>query len=89
MHIILSAVFSLFVVVAMGLSAVAFRGPFRLYTIATVLVVIGFGAAASFAIQGIEQNMTPWAGAFERINAYAYFAWLVVLTLTVMRRQTG
>jgi len=52
-------------------------------------VVIGFGAAASFAIQGIEQNMTPWAGAFERINAYAYFAWLVVLALTVMRRETG
>jgi hypothetical protein len=89
MHIILTGVFSLFVVVAMVLSAVAYRGAFRLYTIATVLVMIGFGAAASFAIQGIEQNMTPWAGAFERINAYAYFAWLVVLALTVIRRETG
>jgi hypothetical protein len=40
---------------------------------------------ASVAIQGIEQNFTPWAGAFERINAYTYFAWLVVLAVTVHR----
>jgi hypothetical protein len=39
------------------------------------------------AIQGIEQDDTPWAGGFERINAYAYFAWLIVLAVTVMRRE--
>jgi hypothetical protein len=88
MHIILSGVFSLFVVFAMVLSAVAFRGAFRLYSVVTILVVIGFGAAASFAIQGIEQNMTPWAGACERINAYAYFAWLVVFALAMVRPGT-
>lgn len=89
MHIILSGVFSFFVIVAMVLSAVAYRGPFRLYSIATMLVVVGFGAAASFAIRGIGQNMTPWAGAYERLNAYTYFAWLVVLALAVMRRETS
>ncbi|MDF2746827.1 MAG: hypothetical protein K0S98_1112 [Propionibacteriaceae bacterium] len=50
-------------------------------------MVVGFGMAASFGIQGIEQNDTPWAGGFERINAYAYFAWLMVLPVTVMRRE--
>jgi hypothetical protein len=39
------------------------------------------------SIQGIEQNFTPWAGGFERINAYSYFAWLVVLAVTVYRRS--
>jgi hypothetical membrane protein len=87
MHIILSAVFSVLVVAAMALSAVAYRGWFRLYAFATIAVVVGFGMAASFAIQGIEQNDTPWAGGFERINAYAYFAWLIVLAVTVMRRE--
>jgi len=87
MHIILSAVFSVLVVAAMALSAVAYRGWFRLYAFATIAVVVGFGMAASFAIQGIEQNDTPWAGGFERINAYAYFAWLMVLAVTVMRRE--
>jgi hypothetical membrane protein len=87
MHIILSAVFSVLVVAAMALSAVAYKGWFRFYALATIAVVVGFGMAASFAIQGIEQNDTPWAGGFERINAYAYFAWLVVLAVTVMRRE--
>ena len=87
MHIILSAVFSVLVVAAMALSAVAYPGWFRLYAFATIAVVGGFGMAASFTIQGIEQNDTPWAGGFERINAYAYFAWLIVLAVTVMRRE--
>jgi len=62
-------------------------GWFRLYSIATLLVLSGFGAAASIAMQAIEENVTPWAGGFERINAYAYFAWLVVLALTVLSRS--
>jgi Protein of unknown function (DUF998) len=89
MHIILSGVFSLFVFVAVALSAVAYRGWFRLYSIVTLVVLIGFGGAASIAIRGIEENLTPWAGGFERINAYAYFAWLVVLAVTVIRRSLG
>lgn len=80
MHIVLTGIFSLFVFVAIVLSAAAFRGWFRFYSIATLLILIGFGAAASVAMGGIEENITPWAGGFERINAYAYFAWMVMLT---------
>lgn len=87
MHIVLSAVFSVLVVAAMMLSAVAYRGWFRLYAIATIVVVVGFGMASSFAMRGIARNDTPWVGGFERINAYAYFAWLIVLAVTVMRRE--
>jgi hypothetical membrane protein len=89
MHIVLSAVFSVLVIAAMALSAVAYRGWFRLYALATIAVVVGFGMAASFAIRGIDQNDTPWAGGFERINAYAYFAWLIVLAVTIMRREAS
>jgi hypothetical protein len=85
MHASLSLVFGLVVFVAVALSAVAYPGWFRLYAIATISILVGFGAASSVAIQGIEQNFTPWAGGFERINAYAYFAWLVVLAVTVHR----
>jgi hypothetical membrane protein len=88
MHIALSAVFSVLVITAMALSAVAYPGWFRFYALATIAVVVGFGMASSFAIQGIEVNDTPWAGGFERINAYGYFAWLIVLAVTVMRRET-
>jgi hypothetical membrane protein len=89
MHITLTMVFTLLVVAMMVLSAVAYRGGFRLYTLATMLFVAASGGAAASAIRGLEENDTPWAGGFERINAYAYFAWLVVLAVTVMRRERG
>jgi pimeloyl-ACP methyl ester carboxylesterase len=59
------------------------------YALATAIVVAGFGMASSLAIRGIEQNHTPWAGGFERIDAYAYFAWLVVLAVMVIRHELG
>ncbi len=63
MHIALSMVFSLFVFAAIVLSAVAYRGWFRVYSIVTLLIIVGFGLGASMAIRGIAQNSTPWAGA--------------------------
>jgi hypothetical protein len=89
MHITLSVVFSILVIAMMVLSAVAYDGWFRLYSLATIVVVVGFGMASSLAIRGIEQNDTPWAGGFERINAYAYFAWLVMLAVMVIRHEFG
>jgi hypothetical protein len=85
MHGILSVVWSLGISAVVVLAAVAYRGWFRLYSIGTVLVMMVFGIASGIAIRGIEQNDTPWAGAFERINAYALMAWLVVLVVTVIR----
>jgi hypothetical protein len=87
LHGTLSMAWGIIIFVAVGLSAVAYRGWFRLYAIVTDLVLVGFGMASAIAIQGIEQNDTPWAGAFERINAYALMAWFVVLAVTVMRRS--
>jgi hypothetical membrane protein len=69
MHIIVSLVFSLAVFAAVVLSGVAYGGWYRLYSLATLAVLITFGAASSVAIRGIEENDTPWAGAFERVNA--------------------
>jgi hypothetical protein len=60
---------------------------FRLYSIVTLVAMIGFGMASGIAIRGIEQNDAPWAGAFERINAYVFMAWLVVLAVTVWTRK--
>jgi hypothetical protein len=71
---------------AMILYAVGHQGWPRICSIVTVAVMLGFGVASSIAIQGIEENDTPWAGAFERINAYALMAWFVMVALTVMRR---
>jgi hypothetical membrane protein len=88
MHGALTAVFSLFVFVALLLAAVGYRGWFRRYSIGTALVLVGFGMLSSLAIPNVVKNLpTPWMGAFERINAYAYFGWLVVLAVILIRQS--
>ena len=87
MHETLTFVWLPIIVVMVALSAIAYRGWFRLYSVATLLTMTGFGITSGIAIGGLEQNDTPWAGVFERINAYALMAWFVVLAVTVMRRS--
>jgi hypothetical protein len=89
MHGALSAGWGVIIAIAVALSAVAYRGRFRLYAIATDVVLVAFAAASGVAIRGIEENNTPLAGTFERVNAYALMAWYVVLAITVMRRSLG
>ena len=85
MHGALSGVWGVMMFVSVALSAVAYRGWFRLYAIVTDLALIGFGTASSIAIRGIERNDTPWAGAFERVDAYALMAWFIVLAVLLLR----
>jgi hypothetical protein len=80
-------VWGLFVLPAVVFAAVAYRRWWRLYSIGSLLVMMVFGWLATTAMQGVADNLpTPWAGAYERINAYTFLAWLVVLAVTVMRR---
>jgi hypothetical protein len=86
MHETLTFVWLPFAIGAVALSAVAFRGWFRLYSVGTLLVMTGFGIASGSAIQGLEQNDTPWAGAFERFSAYALMLLFALLAVIVLRR---
>jgi hypothetical protein len=67
-----SAVWGIGMRVAIVLAAVAIRGWFRWFSIASLVVVLGFTAPSSVAIQGIEENDTPLAGALERVTAYGF-----------------
>ena len=53
--------------------------------IASLVVILGFTALSSVAIQGIEENDTPWAGALERVSAYGFMVWLVGLAWVTLR----
>jgi hypothetical membrane protein len=88
MHIGFTMMFSLLVVAAIVLSAIAYRGWFRTFSISTVAILMAFGAASAFAMSGVEENATAWVGGFERINAYAYLAWLVVLAVMLLRHRS-
>jgi hypothetical protein len=85
MHGVATAVWGIGISVAMVLAAVAIRGWFRWFSIVSLVVIVGFSALSSVAIQGIEENDTPWAGALERVSAYGFMVWLVVLAWVTLR----
>jgi hypothetical protein len=85
MHGAATAVWGIGISVAMVLAAVGIRGWFRWFSIVSLVVIVGSSALSSVAIQGMEQNDTPWAGALERVSAYGFMVWLVVLASITLR----
>lgn len=77
-----------FLLAVVVLGAMAFRGWFRVYTIATlaftsVLSIYGF----SFVPAVIANQPTPWMGASERAAQYAINAWYAVLAVHLIRTR--
>lgn len=85
-HLIGTGLESLSIVLAMGFSAVALGRWFRLYSIATILTLLVFGALAGSDVSSIQAQLpTPWLGLVERVNIYAYLLWMAVLAVTLLR----
>lgn len=90
MHLILTMAFGLLVFGAVAASAVALRGWFRFYAVASVVVIVAFAGLTGPLMSDIANSLpTPWLGAFERINAYATFVWMVLLALVLLHRTVG
>jgi hypothetical protein len=70
---------------AMGIAATVFGPRFRVYTIATIAVSVGFAWWSLSDAPLIEQGLaTPWVGVKERIFWYAYQAWFVGLAVRLL-----
>ena len=90
LHLIEGAIAMLVVFTAMGVGAVSFGARFRFYTIATMVVMLVFGAWSGTAVQQIEAGEpTPWIGVIERTWWYAYQMWFAVLAITLLRRDSA
>src|SRR5690606_15225344 len=77
-----------FLLTAVVLGAVAFRGRFRTYTVATivfsfVMAIVGF----SFVNAVIANEPTPWMGAAERAAQYATNLWYAVFAVVLLRER--
>jgi hypothetical protein len=75
-----------FLLVAVVLAAVAYPGPFRVYTVATlvftsVLAVMGF----SYVTAVVANQPTPWMGATERAAQYAMNLWYAVFAVMLLQ----
>jgi hypothetical protein len=86
MHIILTMVTVLLMLTAIGFGATAFGKRFRLYSIATILILLLFGALAGLDGPRVAANLpTPWVGVTERINIGVFLLWVVVLAVALLR----
>lgn len=86
MHLVLASVTVLLFLLAMGFGAAAFGKRFRLYSIGTILILLLFGVLTGFDSPRLAANLpTPWIGVYERISAYGYLLWVMVLAIALLR----
>jgi hypothetical protein len=90
MHKLLTVLTVLVMLPAIGFAASAFGKQFRLYSIATIVILLVFGAWAGLDAPRIEANLpTPWVGVKERISIYGYMLWVTVLAVELLRARNG
>jgi hypothetical protein len=88
MHIVFTAVTVPLMMLIIGFGAAAFGKRFRLYSIATLVILIIFGILTGIDGPKIEANLpTPWTGVWERIGIGVYMLWVAVLAIVLLRRK--
>lgn len=87
LHVAQLAVAGPLLLVVIGCGAAAFGRGFRLYSAATVLVMLGFGGwAGTYSDRMVDGLVTPWMGVIERISVYSYQVWFAVFALALITR---
>jgi hypothetical protein len=88
MHVPMTAVMSLFMLLAMSFGAALFGKRFRYYSYATIAVLVAFGVLTSLqAGKMVANEATPWMGLTERVNIYATMLWVAVLAICLLRAK--
>ncbi len=88
MHKILTMVTVLLMLIAIGFGAVAFGKWFRVYSIATIVILLVFGALTGLDAPKIEANQpTPWVGVTERITNGVFLLRVVVPAVALLCTQ--
>jgi len=86
MHVILTMVTVIMILLIIGVGANAGGKWFRLYSYATILLLILAGVSSFMYLSEISANLpTPWLGVRERINIYGYMIWWIVLAIVLLR----
>ena len=93
MHVALGGVTVLLMFLAIAVGATAFGKRFRVYSVASIVVLVAFGALTFWEAPRLEANLpTPWIGLWERINISVFLLWVVVLATcccSAVRIATG
>jgi hypothetical protein len=86
MHIVFAIVTVLLMMLAIGFGAAALGKRFRLYCIATMVILVVFGALTGMNGPRISADLpTPWVGVWERINIGVFLLWVMVPAIALLR----
>jgi hypothetical protein len=73
---------------ALAFGAAAFGVRFRIYSIATIVILLAFGTLTSSNTSRVAANLpTPWVGLWERISIVVFLIWVVVMAVVLLRTQ--
>jgi hypothetical protein len=90
LHQALAAVTVFLMFLAIGFGATAFGTGFRVYSIVTIVVLLGFGGLTFLEAPRLQMNLpTPWIGLWERINISVFLLWVVTLAAALGRTRTA
>ena len=86
LHIAWTIVTGFFFLFEAGFGAAAFGRRFRVYSIATIVIVLACGAITGAYTSKVQADLpTPWLGVWERASSTAYMLWIAVLAAAVLR----
>jgi hypothetical protein len=86
MHVVFGIATVFLILLTVGFGAAAFGKRFRLYSIATLAILVVSGALTGLDSPRIAANLpTPWVGIWERINIGVFLLWVVALAITLLR----
>ena len=84
-HLVMTAVTIVLILSEIGISALAFGWRFRLYALASIVVVVVFGVLTAVQASTLAAGgLTPWMGLFERISIAPWLLWMTVLHFILM-----
>lgn len=84
-HIVFAGVQLLVMVLFMAFGSGVHGKGFRIYSVATIVAMLGFGAVPSTQIQAIAAGQpTPWMGAVERVSVYLPILWVLVFAVVLL-----
>jgi hypothetical membrane protein len=88
MHLVTAAIQVPFILLTIGFGAVSLGRSFRIYSIATIVVLFVFGVLTGLQASLVDANLpTPWLGVTERVNVWGYLLWVIVLAVALLRRS--
>lgn len=86
MHVALGGITVFLMFLAIGFGAAGFGKHFRFYSIASIVVLLGFGGLTFIQAPRLQTNLpTPWIGLWERLNISVFLLWIAVLATALLR----